>query len=858
MERHRAPNILLVEDNPDHAELTMRALRDGNMLNDVFWVKDGEEALDFLHHRGRYADDVAVPRPGLVLLDIKLPKIDGHEVLRQIKADEGAPSDPGGDAHHLGARGRGGRGLPGRGQQLRLQAGALLRLRPEGEVGEALLGAHQPAPRGLRGGRPEWRPSRISILLVEDDPDQAFLVSRALRRQDAPFDVTVVGDGAACLEALAARDYSVVLLDYSLPRETGLQVLAEIRRREVSAPIVMVTAQGDERIAVEAMKSGAADYLAKTPAYLTTLPTVIRKVLKQHELAQENVRLYAEVGRRLRESEGLRAVAHAVGASLDAAEIARQTIAEVKRLFGAEASLFLHADDGDVLRLAAGHGLPPGLEEGRTEIAAAAASGVDLMKGASAGGDADERAWAHPVVELFERRPTAFIYVPMLGHGRLLGALVCCWWSAPHASLEEDLPLATVVASEVALALDNARLYAEARRSLADLTAAQEQLVRGETLRALGEVASGAAHHLNNLLAVVLARVQLVLAAPGEASMVDRSLQVVQRAAMDAAEVVRRLQQFARAQPSEDRQLVDLRSVVAEVLEMTRVRWSDEAQARGIKVDVTCETAAVAPIVGNAPALREVVTNLVLNAVDALPGGGRIVVRTFQEGSYARLTVADTGVGMAEDVRQRVLEPFFTTKGPRGTGLGLSVSYGIMKSHGGDLEIESSPGQGTTVGLRLPVAARGAEMPGTAPAAPAGDDGEAPSRRLLIVDDEEPVRGALAAMAESLGHEVVQAGSGREALALLESGQSIDLVLTDLGMPGMTGRELAKVIKHRWPTLPLGMVTGWGANLEMSAADRTMVAGILSKPVLLADMSRFIARVTAPESIGDAIAASPS
>jgi signal transduction histidine kinase/CheY-like chemotaxis protein len=532
----------------------------------------------------------------------------------------------------------------------------------------------------------------------------------------------------------------------------------------------------------------------------------------------------------------------------------------VKRLFGAEASLCFHADDGGALRLVTGHGMPPGLEEGRIEIspAAATADGIDLAKGASAGGAATTSAWRHPAVALFDRQPTAFFYAPMLGHGRLLGALVCAWWSAPHASIEEDLPLATVVASEVALALDNARLYAEARRSLADLKAAQEQLVRGETLRALGEVASGAAHHLNNLLAVILARVQLVLAAPAAAATVDRSLQVVQRAAVDAAEVVRRLQQFARAQPSEDRQLVDLRSVVAEVLEMTRVRWSDEAQSRGIKVDVTCQTEAVAPIVGNAPALREVVTNLVLNAVDALPGGGRIVVRTFQEGLHVRLTVADTGVGMAEDVRLRVLEPFFTTKGPRGTGLGLSVSYGIMKSHGGDLEIESSLGQGTTVGLRLPVAENAAQLARAAQEAAEGEDGDGPSRRLLIVDDEEPVRGALAAMAESLGHDVVQAGSGREALALLESGREIDLVLTDLGMPGMTGRELARVIKHRWPTMPLGMVTGWGANLEMSAADRTMVAGVLSKPVLLTDMSRFIARVTASDSIGDPVGAQPS
>jgi signal transduction histidine kinase/DNA-binding response OmpR family regulator len=700
-------------------------------------------------------------------------------------------------------------------------------------------------------GMPVTDAALIRVLLVEDDPDQAFLVARTLRRQDAPFDVTVVGDGAACLAALAAQPYSIVLLDYSLPRESGLQVLAEIRRRDVSVPIVMVTAQGDERIAVEAMQTGAVDYLAKTPAYLTTLPTVIRKVLKQHELAQENTRLYAEVGRRLRESEGLRAVAHAVGQSLDATEIARQTIAEVQRLFGAEASLFFHVDEnGESLRLVAVDGMPDGLAaRGGEGGVAAAAPGADHARPAAASSPADGDAWSHPALELFQRRPSAFFYVPVLGHGGLLGAIACGWWAGPHAAVEEDLPLATVVASEVALALDNARLYAEARRSLADLKAAQEQLVRGETLRALGQVASGAAHHLNNLLAVVLGRVQLVLAEPRDPPAVERSLQVVQRAAMDAAEVVRRLQQFARAQPAEERRPVDLRSIVLEVVEMTRVRWSDEAQARGIEVRVTCETEPVPPVIGNAPALREVVTNLVLNAVDALPRGGRVVVRTFREGAHARLTVTDTGIGMAADVRQRVLEPFFTTKGPKGTGLGLSVSYGIVKSHGGELEIQSSPGAGTTVGLRLPIPAEPAEPRAPGPAAPAAAGEKAPPRRLLIVDDEESVRDALAAMAESLGHDVVPAASGREALALLESGREVDLVLTDLGMPGMTGRDLARAIKHRWPTLPLGMVTGWGATLEVEAADRAMVVGILAKPVLLGDMSRFIARATASAPI---------
>jgi signal transduction histidine kinase len=520
---------------------------------------------------------------------------------------------------------------------------------------------------------------RISVLIVEDDPDQALLAERTLRRQEPPFEVARVETGAACLEALTERVYSVVLLDYSLPRMNGLDVLAEIRGRELSVPVVMVTAQGDERIAVEAMKAGAVDYLVKTAAYLTTLPTVIHKVLKQHELAVEN-----------------------------------------------------------------------------------------------------------------------------------------------------------------------RRLYAEAQRSLAELQAAQEQLVRGETLRALGEVASGAAHHLNNLLAVILGRVQMLLRTPGDAAAVTRSLGMVQRATVDAAEVVRRLQRFARLAPAEDRHPVDLRDVAREVTEMTRVRWHDEAQARGIPIDVVLELDPVPTVIGNAPALREVITNLVLNAVDALPGGGRVVVRTFPDGGHACVTVADTGVGMAADVSQRALEPFFTTKGPKGTGLGLSVSYGVAKSHGGELRIDSIPGQGTTVSLRLP-----AVVSVTAPVEHAAPDGAAcvpptPARRLLIVDDEAAVGDALAAMAASLGHEVARAGSGYDALALLATGERVDLVLTDLGMPEMTGWELARAIKRRWPALPLGLVTGWGANVE--APDRKLLAGILAKPVLMGDLARFVADATSADA----------
>ncbi|MBI4588266.1 MAG: GAF domain-containing protein [Candidatus Rokubacteria bacterium] len=266
----------------------------------------------------------------------------------------------------------------------------------------------------------------------------------------------------------------------------------------------------------------------------------------------------------------------------------------------------------------------------------------------------------------------------------------------------EDLAIATAFASQAAIALENARLFQEAQHALADLKAAQEQLIQSATMRALGELAAGMAHHLNNLLAIMLGRLRLLLSS-AESAAIRRPLTIVERAAMDATEVVRRLSRFARVQPTEEWQPVNLRELATEVLEMMRPRWQDAAQAQGIRIEAIVEGREVPTVVGNAVSLREVLINLVLNAVDALPAGGRIVIRTFGEHGWACLAVSDTGVGMSDAVRERAAEPFFTTKGPKATGLGLSASYGVLQRHGGELRIESAEGQGTTVTIRLPI-----------------------------------------------------------------------------------------------------------------------------------------------------------
>jgi CheY-like chemotaxis protein/anti-sigma regulatory factor (Ser/Thr protein kinase) len=291
------------------------------------------------------------------------------------------------------------------------------------------------------------------------------------------------------------------------------------------------------------------------------------------------------------------------------------------------------------------------------------------------------------------------------------------------------------------------------------------------------------------------------------------AIDVIEQAVLDAAAVVRRMQRFTRTGPAEDPpQPLDLTRILIEVREMTATQCVDTRQARGIPITVRVESAPVPPVLASAAALREAVTNLVLNALDAMPRGGVITLRTFQDATGVCLAVSDDGVGMPAEVKRRALEPFFTTKGPKGTGLGLSVAYGIMERHGGDLHIESVEGTGTTVTLCLPPMKRIA--PPALPAAPGGGEPEPDAMHVLVVDDDDRVRAVLADMLQADGHCVLQASSGGESLAMLEAGARVDLVLTDHGMPGMTGLDLARAIKTRRPHLRVGLVTGWGDSVD--------------------------------------------
>ena len=364
----------------------------------------------------------------------------------------------------------------------------------------------------------------------------------------------------------------------------------------------------------------------------------------------------------------------------------------------------------------------------------------------------------------------------------------------------------------------------------------RERAARADKLRALGQLASGVAHDFNNSLAAILGRAQLILRRVKDEELI-RSLGIIVTAAEDAAATVRRIQTFARKSVASELELLDVGGLLRDAIEITRTRWQNEARAEGLNVDVTLNAEDEFFTRGSASELREVFVNLIVNAVDAMPEGGSLKICCKQNGDRLRLRFSDTGTGMNEEVRERVFEPFYTTKGVKGTGLGLAVSYGILERHQGMISVESKLGQGTTFYIDLPVAA-----PDESPVEESRPAAQTASLSVLVVDDEEFVRETLADMLTDLDHKVVMVPGGREALEKVATGD-FDLVFTDLAMPEMDGWETARAIRKRRPDLPVVLVTGYGATAQPPSGELDLVAGIIGKPFDFDQVISTIARV---------------
>jgi PAS domain S-box-containing protein len=385
------------------------------------------------------------------------------------------------------------------------------------------------------------------------------------------------------------------------------------------------------------------------------------------------------------------------------------------------------------------------------------------------------------------------------------------------------------------------RARADLERSLSELRATQQKVVQTERLRAVGEMVTGIAHDFNNTLSLIVGygeMLQRKCRQPSQGQECAEYAQIIVTAALGAAEIVHRLREFHRpTEPDERHPGVSLNQMIEQAVIFTRPRWEAESRGRGMPVEVTTDLGKVPTVAGNGAELREMLTNLIFNALDAMPQGGTILLSTRAVGERVELTVKDTGTGMTEEVRRRCLEPFFTTRAPKGAGLGLAMVYGVVERHEGALEVQSALGRGTKFVISFPAGPQGVgvvEQP--APAVPARP------LRILVVDDQAVQSELLAHALERDWHTVSVAANGREALELFER-REFDLVITDKAMPEMNGDQLAVAVKSREPDIRVIMLTGFAAAKEVEEHMDEFIDRVLVKPVAFAELRQAILSV---------------
>ena len=364
-----------------------------------------------------------------------------------------------------------------------------------------------------------------------------------------------------------------------------------------------------------------------------------------------------------------------------------------------------------------------------------------------------------------------------------------------------------------------------------------DRLQQADKLRALGQLASGVAHNFNNALAAVIGYTQLAIRKSKDDE-VEKYLKVIEQSAQDAARMVERIHNFSRGRSRvEDFAPVILVGVVRDAVDITRPRWRHDAEAQGIKYDVavTWEPSNNLKVSGRPSELREVFVNIIFNALDAMPLGGRLDIRGSEDGPFVNVSFTDTGAGMTEETRRRVFEPFFTTKGASGMGMGLSESYRIIERHGGRIDIDTRINQGATFTIVLPIEEVPSNQEGEQQAPP-------PLARLkiLVIDDEALVRGVLAETLIEEGHDVTQAASGEEALGLSNE-TSFDVVFTDLAMPRTDGIAVAASVKELRPATRVVLMSGYGEDKAYERiGELNCVDGFISKPFNFVEVRRVL------------------
>jgi signal transduction histidine kinase/CheY-like chemotaxis protein len=690
-----------------------------------------------------------------------------------------------------------------------------------------------------------------SIYLVESGPDGSRRLRFELAHNESvpvQFNAVALPVSPKSLAGHVALSGEILHVDdaYALPADGPYRFNPEVDAlagyRTKSMLVLPMKTPGGEIIGVLELINGKRESgrpFASTEAierdalpYSEASRNLAASLASQAAVALSNSNLFRELTRRQGRLEALVEVSQRVTRLWPPATVQRRIAELYCRLLQAEAVAFHLLDEGRLVRAEfRGEGvdvlLPAEISPGDGPCGRVAASGEPMAIPDLASASVLTPAQVDVAGRLGLR---AWLSVPVRAGDRLVGVLSAVTSQASTCS-EDDVAVATTFAAQAGIAVENSRLYAELERALEGVQKSQDQLVQVERLRALGEMAAGVAHDFNNLLAIVMLRTELLLAR-GQAPEVAESLSLIRQAAHDGAQTVRRIQEFTRTRSIRPFAPVDMNRVIREVVDLARPRWRDQAQSCGVTYDVRVETGQIPQVAGTAEELREAFLNLLNNALDAMPAGGQFIFRTAAESGRVVVRAEDGGCGMSEETRRRVFEPFFTTKGAQGNGLGLAVVWGIVTRHGGEIQVETALGRGTTFVVSLPVPAA---LPtdtgsGGTTAVPAG-------KRVLVVEDNPEILQSLGDLLRESGCQVLEAPDGLTAISRIET-EAVDLVLTDLAMPGASGWEVATACRERFPTTPIGLITGFGDRLEPGKIERHGVQFVVAKPFTSTELLR--------------------
>jgi len=611
-----------------------------------------------------------------------------------------------------------------------------------------------------------------TIIIIDDDKGMCKTLARILELDG--YQISTANTASEGISYIKDNGFNIALLDIKLPDIDGVELLEILKKTASDLSVIMMTAYASTENAIKALNRGADAFVTK-PFDIEELRAIVKKSIDKQRLALEKKRLEKEL---------------------------QESVEKYRELFENinDAIAVFMKPDGKLgiynMRFISMLGYPESELKNKRYL-----------------------DFVHPedipeARERFEKRLLEKVLgdmyeVRMLDkHGKVLFLEI---GDRPYSHKGEIVGLEMIM------------------RDISERKLIEEQLIQSEKLRAIGQMASGVAHDFNNALAIIMGNTELLSRQieTMDINAIKGQLQVIETAALDAAETVRRIQEFTRIRTDKEYSKVDINRIVREIKEMSKPRWKDQSQEMGIHIElVTRLSDDIPPVLGNPSELREVLTNIVFNSIDALPKGGIISIETRRVNEEVLIQVSDTGIGISADIKRKIFDPFFTTKGVVSDGLGLSIAYSIITRQGGRIAVESKEGEGTTVNIFLPVSLEFKEDEHERKTIAKK---EIASSTILVIDDEEMVRNIMKNLLIQSGHRVITAASGQEGLEIFNQG-GIDLVFTDIGMPGMSGWEIARHIKSQDETVPVALITGWGIQIDDKKMKESGADLVLNKP----------------------------